>query len=64
MSDSRLEIFEELADHAESLENDLVRMFELVCDLRDSINEDERAQAEERLFAFVDLLGVEEKTWR
>lgn len=64
MSDTRLEIFEELADHAESLENDLVRMCELVCDLRDSINEDERAQAEERLFAFVDLLGVEEKTWR
>lgn len=59
MRDTRLEIFEELADHAESLENDLVRMFELVCDLRDSINEDERLRSESRLFAFVDLLGVE-----
>jgi len=52
MRDSRLEIFEELADHAESLENVLVRLCELVSDLEMSINEDERLRAECRLFEF------------
>jgi|GEM_PF-2495072 len=52
MSDSRLEIFEELADHAESLEEVLVRMCELVSDLEMSINEDERLRSESRLFEF------------
>jgi hypothetical protein len=62
MRDTRLEIFEELADHTDSLEEVLARMCEMVRGLQWSINEQERLDAACRLVDFVDqvepLLGI------
>lgn len=65
MRDTRLEIFEELADHTDSLEEVLARMCEMVRGLQWSISEQERLDAACRLVDFVDqvepLLGNNEQ---